>query len=296
MSRLRTAVDRAEAVKQADLFHKATDRDLLEEIGRRGFMAIKQSPDERRIQISAKTEGRARFGVVSDTHLGSRYQQLTHWRDFTIKAADWGAEFMLHCGDVVDGSGMRRGHELEVFQHGAHAQGTYAAEVFPKLMRGKKTLPTHIIGGNHDEDFWKNAGANVIDTIVQRRPDLQFHGAPAATFYVGPIQIYLLHPDGGAAYARSYKLQKIVEQFAPDNKPHIMLAGHWHVPCYVPGYRNVEAFSLPCFQSQTPFLKRKGLAPVVGGFLFEIEWSKKGLEDMSFKRVIYPTHLRNDYP
>lgn len=271
---------------------EAGDRDIVAELEARGWIVTKDKPHlERQIKIGgSKKTGRVRFGVVSDTHLGNRHQQLTYWRDFTEKARAFGAEFMLHGGDVVDGGHMHRDQEFELFKHGASAQGKYAAEVIPKLNE------TYLIGGNHDGSFHNEAGANVFDTITAKRPDLHFLGAPAATFTVGSLKIYLLHPEGGVPYARSYKLQKIVEQFAPDAKPHIFVAGHWHVTCYLPGYRNVESFSLGCFESQTPFLKRKGLAPVISGLLLDATYSDAGLERCQFEFLKYPTPLLEDYP
>lgn len=274
------------------LLKEAADRTLVTELEARGWMVTKDRPHvERQIKLGgSKKTGRVRFAVVSDTHLGHRHQQITHWREFNETARKWGSEFMLHAGDVVDGGRMHRDQEFELFKHGASAQGNYAAEVMPKLNE------TWIIGGNHDGSFYNDAGANVFDTITAKRPDLKFLGAPAATFHVGTLQIYLMHPDGGVPYARSYRPQKIVEQFAPDSKPHILLMGHWHVTCYLPGYRNVEAFTLGCFQSQTSFLKRKGLAPVIAGLLVDATYSSAGLERISSEFVTYRTPITEDYP
>jgi DNA polymerase II small subunit/DNA polymerase delta subunit B len=292
MARRKSAKPSLEEFAAKAAIDEAEDRDLVTALEARGFMITKDQPrTERRVNLGgSKKTGRVRFGIASDTHLGHRHQQLTHWRDFTEKARKWGAEFMLHGGDVVDGGRMHRDQEFELFKHGAAAQGRYAAEVIPKLGT------TYLIGGNHDGSFFNDAGANVFDTMLAKRDDLKFLGAPAAMFYVGSLKIYMMHPDGGVPYARSYKIQKITEQFAPDQKPHIFVTGHWHVTCYVPGYRNVEAFSLPCFQSQTAYLKRKGLAPVIGGLLIDATYSSAGLERISSEFITYHTALIEDYP
>ncbi len=276
---------------------KLEDRDLIVALEQRGFVITKDAPAERRIVLDGAPKGSVRFAVASDTHLGHKHQQLTYWRDFVAKAGAWGAEFMLHAGDVVDGGRMHRDQEFELFRHGAESQGNYAIENFPVLRNRKgKLLPTYLIGGNHDGSFWNDAGANVLGQVAAARPDVKFLGAPAATFHHGALRIYLLHPDGGPSYARSYRLQKIVEQLAPDDKPHILLAGHWHVANHVPGYRNVEAFALPCFQAQTAYLKRKGLAPVIGGLLFEAFYDERGLQDLVTRYVLYRTPHPKDWP
>ncbi len=273
----------------------ADDRTLIQALEARGYVIRKDARPERQVKLPAPKRGKVRFGVVSDTHLGHVKQQLTYWRTFTADAARWGAEFILHGGDLVDGQNMHRDQQWELHRHGAYAQAKYAAEVMPKLERGGTVLPTYIIGGNHDGSAFVDAGANVLDTLQSKRPDVKFLGAPTATFHAGPVRIFLMHPDGGVSYARSYRQQKIIEQFAPDDKPHLLLTGHWHVTNHLPGYRNVEGFMLPCFQAQTAFLKRKGLAPQIGGLLVELEYSTRGLEDVTTKWVLYRTALESDY-
>lgn len=281
------------AAKAADL----DDHDLILALEERGFIVTKDAQSHRVQQLSDKPEGRVRFAVCSDTHLGHKHQQITHLRSFYETAREWGAEFMLHGGDLVDGQNMHRDQQFELFRHGVDAQAKYAINALPVLTSKRgKPLPTYGIGGNHDGSGWNDVGANVLGQLHDGREDYTFLGAPTATFYVGPLRIMLMHPDGGPSYARSYKLQKIVEGFEADAKPHMLLAGHWHVAAHVPGVRNVEAFAVPSFQSQTAYLKRKGLQPVVGGLLFEAEYDDSGLRDLTTKWVTYRNPIPLDYP
>lgn len=276
---------------------EATDRDMILALEQRGFTVHRDQPLAREIPLSDQPSGHVRFGVVSDTHLGHQKQQLTFLRRFYEKATEWRCEFMLHAGDIVDGQNMHRDQQFELFRHGVEAQAAYAAEHLPVLVdRRGRSLPTYAIGGNHDGSGWNDVGANVVGRIADRRPDFTFLGAPTATFNWGPLRIRLMHPDGGVAYARSYKLQKIVEQMPPDDKPHMLLCGHWHVACHLPGYRNVEAFALPCFEAQTAFIARKGLAPVVGGVLFDAEFDERGLTDLTTKWCLWKTTISKDWP
>ena len=84
------------------------------------------------------------------------------------------------------------------------------------------------------------------------------------------LRVALLHPDGGTAYALSYKSQKIIEAWEGGSKPHIIGIGHFHKAEFMPRYRNVKAIQAGCFQNQTPYMARKALAAHVGGWIVEI--------------------------
>ena len=156
-------------------------------------------------------------------------------------------------------------------------------------------MVTYLVGGNHDESFYKTDGTDVSLRIDEKRDDILYLGLYGAYLKFGDIRIYMMHGDGGVAYARSYKMQKIIEQLAPENKPHILLLGHYHQPCYMEGYRNVEGFQLKCFQSQTPYLKGKGYFPVIGGTILTIHQSEKGLESIDIYNKVYYVPIKDDY-
>lgn len=274
------------------------DQVIVQEAQRRGYIVTRDAPQlHRQVKLDAPKRGKIRIAVASDTHLGNKHQQLTHWRAFMETATEWKADLALHGGDVVDGTNMHRDQQYELFKHGSDAQGVYAVNNWPELKSSRgKTLDWYTIGGNHDGAHWNNAGANVLRQISDSRDDIHVLGAPTGTFHISGLKIDLVHPDGGVPYARSYRPQKIVEQMPPDTKPHILLIGHYHVPVHVPGYRNVEALMLPCFESQTAYLRRKQLSPVIGGVLLEVEFSEKGMEDFTVKWITYRTPIPNDHP
>lgn len=289
----------AELLTPAPTVADLDDRELVAEMEARGWTIHKDQIQERHIEVDAPVEGRIRFGMASDTHLGSKYQQLTHLRSFCKAAEEWGVDFMLHGGDVIDGiHKAHRGMEYEQFKLGSEGQSAYAVEHLPEVRkRGKgKPVPWHVIGGNHDGWAYQDTGTNILTRIALERPDFHVLGAPQADFHIGPLTIRLLHPSGGTAYARSYKLQKIVEQISSDDKPHILVMGHWHIAAHVPGYRNVEAFAVPCFQSQTPYLQTKGLAPVIGGLLWEAEYDANGLRDLTSRWCLFRRPVEKDWP
>jgi hypothetical protein len=84
------------------------------------------------------------------------------------------------------------------------------------------------------------------------------------------VHVYLAHGKGSMSYARSYKMQRRIEQFAPQEKPEVYLLGHYHVTDHLYMYRNVFGLLQGCFQSQTDYLKENGLYPEIGGFIVTI--------------------------
>lgn len=215
---------------------------------------------------------RLHIAVVSDTHLGSKAQQLTHLRDFYRRIADAGITDVYHVGDLIDGEGLYRGHEHEVFVHGMDDQVAYAAAEYPRI----EGIKTHLIGGNHDLVFVKRAGADPLVRVAAMRPDINYLGPWSRTLQLSPhCSLFMLHPDGGPAYARSYRLQKTAESFEGGSKPNVMVLGHWHMQCYL-FVRNIHALLGMCFQAQTSYERRKALQPDVGGMILDIEMDDDG--------------------
>jgi predicted phosphodiesterase len=198
----------------------------------------------------------------------------------------------IHAGDATQGSDrMHLGMEHEVLAHGSDAQVSYVARTYPKSERGAKTL---IISGNHDASFLKDGGSNVVRQIVSARPDMVYLGQDAAYLTIGSLRAYVVHPDGGGAYAKSYKGQKFSESLPVDKDVRLLLLGHYHN--YVSFMqRETAVFQLPCFQSQYSWLARKGLHPDIGGIILDLWLDDDGrLARVSHEVVRFPA-LENDW-
>lgn len=215
-----------------------------------------------------------RMGLVSDTQIGSKYQQMTLLYDAYAEFKKQKVDFALHAGDFFEGVGVFSGQDVEIFMHDPFGdeQIEYADKNYPHA-----DFKTYIIGGQHDRIFWKRHGRNIIEALCKKRKDLVNRGFYKAEFSIKGLKVGLMHPGGGVAYARSYKMQKIIENMVgfiasipKANAPILEVMGHWHIPCHLPSYMGIDAVSLPCFQSQTPYLEQKGLMPVVGYAIAEL--------------------------
>ncbi len=210
-----------------------------------------------------------KFGYVTDSHGGSLYADwpLLNFAYDTFEAEK--IKTVFHSGDITDGIKMYKGHEFELEVQGADAQVNMVSERYPN----KKGITTYFITGNHDRSFWKHGGTEIGEKITKNRPDLVHIGHQEADITIGEkdftATIRLFHPDGGSAYAISYQPQKYISALPSGTKPDILLIGHYHKAEILP-FRGVYAVQGGTLQSQTPFMRGRTLAAVVGFWILEV--------------------------
>jgi len=237
--------------------------------------------------------------IVSDSHLCSKYQQLTYLTEVYHYAKEQGIKTVLHAGDVSAGHPrMHRGYVYEtLFKYGYDEQLEYIVDKYPKI----NGMTTYMIGGSHDWIWYKVGGVDIIKAIAKERKDIIYMGYAGAEVIIPDLDlnIYIHHPTGGVPYARSYRMQKTIEQFAPQNKPDILIQGHLHINNFLPMYRNVVGFAIGCFEAQTPFLKSKGLYPEISALLVEITtndyFRENGIASVKYEFLPFFVPKENDY-
>lgn len=206
-----------------------------------------------------------RFGVVSDTHLCSKWQQLTFLNHLYDLFKSEGITKVYHSGDITEGCKMRRGHEYEIFKHGADEQAQYVIDNYP----ARDGMTTEFITGNHDASHIKNGGIDIGRMIARGRKDMVYLGQSNAKINLTPnCVLELSHPLDGASYALSYSTQKLIDAMSGGDKPNVLLNGHHHKALYM-HYRNIHAFECGTTQAQTPWMRGKRLAAHVGGWIVE---------------------------
>ncbi len=248
-------------------------QDAIQVIQNSGFFVTKK-PLQRGYTFDLESDSDIsihKIGIVSDTHLGSRYQQLESlWKFYDLCNSE-GIDTVLHAGDLSDGYNMYAGQVFELFVHGETAQAKYIIDNYPQI-DGINTL---LIGGNHDESFYRKYGSDICYNVSVQRPDMQYKGFYLANFNLNGISICLHHGDGSVAYARSYRPQKLALSKIEDKytrTPDIFAIGHYHTSCILPDYVGIYTIQMPCFQAQTPsYMGKKGLNPDIGGIILEIE-------------------------
>lgn len=239
-----------------------------------------------------KGEKEITFGVVSDCHINSKYQQMTHLHTFYDICQARGINIVYNAGDLDEGEEMRVGHKYECHCQGADSHTDYIREHYPK----REGIETHFITGNHDHSLIKRAGYNIGRMINMQRDDMKYLGPDYARIMLTPnCSMDIIHPHDGASYALSYATQKMVDALQGGSKPNILICGHHHKAMYYE-YRNIQIFEAGTFQSQTPFMRGKRIAANVGGWIITVNVDEEG----TIKRIIpewipFFEMIENDY-
>jgi predicted phosphodiesterase len=197
---------------------------------------------------------------ITDTHWGSQYVEDA-WYDAAIAEAHReGVSELWHAGDVVEGMSGRDGHIYELKAVGYRAQRDLAVS---KLRRAE--LPIKAIAGNHDLWYLSKGdmGADIVEDICSRVPGAEYLGPQEADIPINGITVRLFHGEDAAAYALSWRLQKLIESFTGGEKPNALITGHDHKSMYLFD-RNVHAIACGCLQRQTPWMRRKKMKAMPG--------------------------------
>ncbi len=247
----------------------------VEKVGDRLFLEQHTTKNSREITLDGT---HFRVGLIADTHIGSKKFDEEHLHEFYRLAEEWGADIVLHAGDITEGFNVYRGQENEIDVWGVDEQVERAVEVYPD------NLPTAFITGNHDLAVMKTAGVDIGKMIARERPDMEYLGRYVADVHLGDFTVRLLHPDGGVSYALSYRPQKYVEGYlAKGDDVGLLLFGHLHEQLIL-HHADTYVVLPGCFQRPTDYLIRKGLHPVIGGVLADIS-VKGGRVDIIFRVV-----------
>lgn len=232
------------------------------------------------------------FGLMGDTHFNSKYIQLTYLNEYYQICNSLGVKDIYHSGDIDEGEQMRIGHQYECYTQGADDHVNEILARYPKY----DGMTTHFITGNHDSSIYKKCGTDIGKTIANGRSDLHYLGRDWAKISLTPNCILeLRHPWDGGAYALSYRPQKMIESMDADSKPNILAIGHYHKLAYL-FYRNVHCFLTGCFQSQTPFIRGRGMSVHIGGWIVTVDVDSLGhVQRITPELVPFYKGIEDDY-
>jgi len=217
-----------------------------------------------------------------------------------------GIRCVLHAGNIVDGF-VSRINGASALVTSIDGQAQYVVDEYPKM----PGIKTYFITGDDHEGWWQKEGFNFgaylqMTAEKQGRTDLRYIGHVESDVTIRrpgaekPTVIKVQHPGGGSAYSRSYTGQQTVGSFQGGEKPAVLIQGHYHVSNYMHD-RNVHVISMPGFQDQTIFARKKRLRMEIGGAILEFKVDKQGAVtrcrvefNMFFDRGYYKEFLPSD--
>lgn len=208
--------------------------------------------------------------LISDTHLGSKYDRLDILRYLYKKAEEIGVNYVLHSGDLTEGVSGRPQQLYELRECSYTGQRDYVVDKYPK-----SDIPTYIIAGNHDLWWIKKCGSDIVKDICDRREDLHYLGSDCEDLRIGKLRIRLYHGNGGSAYAKSYKLQKYLDSIPPEERPHILQTGHVHNAFFMK-QGNTYCYQTSCLQDLTPYERSMGFGNEKSCWWLDVYMDKRG--------------------
>lgn len=234
-----------------------------------------------------------RFGLMGDTQINSKYTQITHLNKLYDFYSREGINVVYHTGDIDEGEQMRKGHQYELYNQGVDDHKEEIVRIYPV----RDGVETRFITGNHDASMIKLAGVDIGRMIAADRADMKYLGQDSAVIHLTEnCNLELCHPGDGTAYAMSYKVQKRIEAMSGGEKPNVLAIGHYHKAEYIPEYRNVHAFQTGCLQAQTPFMRGKGIAAMIGGWIVELHLNVDGaIESVTSSFRSFYTAIKDDW-
>ena len=208
--------------------------------------------------------------LISDTHLGSKYDRVDILRYLYKKAEDIGVDYVLHSGDLTEGVSGRPQQLYELRECSYTGQRDYVVKNYPK-----SSIPTYICAGNHDLWWVKKCGADIVKDICDRREDLHYLGSDCEDLRIGKLRIRLYHGNGGSAYAKSYKVQKYLDSIPIEERPHILQTGHTHNAFYMK-QGSTHCFQTSCLQDLTPYERSMGFSNDKSCWWVDVYMDNKG--------------------
>lgn len=234
-------------------------------------------------------DGLLHFGLVSDTHLGSKFERLDALEVMYDRFQQAGVKTVFHVGDLTDGSHVYRGQEFEQNILGQQAQIDYAIKNYPK----RDGIQTIAISGNHDLKMYEGSGADPLVPIARARKDITYIGQYSARVKMADkVTMDMLHPMGSQAYAVSYKAQRAINALAPEDLPNILTYGHYHNSLYL-NYRGIHFLQTPCFKDPSlQFEKRLGLTSNIGGWIVEGKTNGEVVREFQPRLITFSNNIK----
>lgn len=244
---------------------------------------IVTSGDTAYIKISdlpkKKQEVKLKLLEISDLHTGCKNFDKKGLDKTLQEAKNRGVEFVHISGDLLDGFGVYRGQENNL-------KSNKAIEQVNELMSILEKYDFWYIAsmGNHDQSFCMKGGLDPIKYLeakmAKKGKRFTYLNAYEGNIIHAGIVFRLIHLQGGAARAASYKVQVYLSRVFESNLNDVHIggkiynlrsiqAGHFHT-FYALSMSGITIIMPGNFQHDGDLEKRMGISGKTGGVFREL--------------------------
>lgn len=247
-----------------------------------------------------------KIGVLSNSLMGSKYEQPTAMLEAFQIAEHKGADVMIHLGVSA---GKPTAAKLEEFhKETAEEQIDYIIKNYPK----SKKFKTRFISGYHDMQ-WRKSGINILVDVCNSRDDLEYRGDLCSTFPLRrgagkdarwPTLKAVYHGGDTGPFSKSLPVQGYAANLINDvnalystDKPDIVVVGGQDTFMDLCGGLIKNIWSMPGMRLVSPSImqkKNRSVAPTLGFAIVTVKFEKDG--SFFAKAQVYPLQGRGkDY-
>lgn len=258
----------------------------------RGITKIEEPLGITKIEEPLSQQDYVTFGVVSDTHLGSRYERLDALNRMYDIFFECGVKTVFHCGNYVDGEAHFNRYDLHTV--GMAGQIEYFINEYP-LRTGIKT---YFVAGDDHEGWWQQRDGVEIGSYTELeakkagRNDLVYLGYVERDVVMNiggdPFIIRVLHTGGGSSKGISLSGQNIVDSYHWTDTVDMLLVGHLHKTDFLPYYNGTSVVQAGCFQEQTTFMRKRKIIPAIGGWIIDVTKYDQDVWGIGGEYVAFP--------
>lgn len=233
-----------------------------------------------------------KFIAISDTILGSKYQQLSILNDIYKKGFEFGFNNVILCGNISAGMQPLTGEYSDAnFIEGTYGQIEYIAKNYPYI----KGMKTYFISGKKDGTHLKKNKISIGKRIDELREDMIFLGEGSCDINIDNASMQLLAAKLGKTYTASYRAQQQIDSYRSEDKPDILLyGGLLQMEKFT--HRDVHCISTPSVCATTKEMNDRRFSNTIGAWYVTVKTNEKGfLESVrAFNSPYYKTN-KSDY-
>lgn len=216
------------------------------------------------------------FLVISDTHLGNIYEDLSLINSVYRYAVDNNIRYVVHLGDMIEGTRLEGKDDFRVKRPGIHEQINFVTKNYPKCDK----VDTLYILGNHDYRAVRE-GVDISKIIANRRIDMHFLGYKNSKLKIGNRVFLLHHPF---TIEKSQKYDDEIKDLYFRSDFDVVLRGHTHHNgIYVNDMGSIVVNVPACYSSPNN--------PYIGAYEVTIKDDKLLLQSLILKEEVYPFAL-----